>query len=186
MIDEAPIPPRCCCWFIFLVALFAGGCTPSPSAPALENGPVYHDTREGFRFNAPEGWKQRARAIVPAGKIKKEKLLVEYKNANTELGGDFQVTVADVPETASLSDYLAKNTRTGESWRLVQPAEDFTINEASAARISYSKLVGKEEFMREVVAFRRGERVYFFKCYYARRDAASRRALRGCVETIVW
>ena len=34
--------------------------------------------REGFRFLAPDGWVQRARAELPAGRYEKPELLVAY------------------------------------------------------------------------------------------------------------
>ena len=47
--------------------MFLTGCEGRISAPPLEDGPVYRNTREGFRFFVPEGWKQRARGEVRRG-----------------------------------------------------------------------------------------------------------------------
>jgi hypothetical protein len=166
--------------------LTASACGWKPSAPALTDEPVYRDRREGFRFFVPEGWKQRARGEVPSGKISGERMLVEYKCLHCSLPATLMVTVSDVPTTTTLSTYLVKNTLTGEKWRLSAPAEDFTLNGEPAARITYVMPAGKEEMVRDIVAFRRGERVYFFKGFYAASDAKSRRALQTAVDTIVW
>lgn len=171
---------------LLLLVLIAAGCDSRPKAPALQDGPVFKEPREGFRFLVPEGWKQLARGQVPPGKIPGERMLAEYKCLTCSRPGALMVSVADVPLSTSLSDYLTKNTRTGEDWKLSGPAEEFTINGVPAARITYLLRAGKQEAIREIVAFRRGERAYFFKGYYAGSDAASRQAIRTAVDTIVW
>jgi hypothetical protein len=170
---------------LLMAAAGLGGCGSRPSAPALKDGPIYRDEREGFRFFVPEGWSQRARGSVPPGPIEGERMLAEYK-AVKGYPAALQVTVTDLPESEGLPEYLVKNTLTGEDWRLKGQAEPFTINNVPAARITFVK--GKEEsqIIREVVAFRRGVRVYFFKSFYARADERSRQALKTAVETIVW
>jgi hypothetical protein len=111
-------------------------------------------------------------------------MLAEYRCL--DCFGTLMVTVADVPVSTSLSEYITKNTLTGETWRLVAPAEDFTINDVPAARITYVKGEGSEATIRDIIAFRRQERVYFFKSFYASDDARSRKALQAAVDTIVW
>ena len=176
----------CSCAVAAFLAFFLAGCGSRPSAPPLQDGPVFKETREGFRFFVPNGWRQGARGVVPPGKIPKERMLVEYKCMTCASPGVLRVTVADVEESTTLSDYLAKNTLTGEKWRLLAPAENFTINGAPAARITYEKREGKDETIREVVAFRRGVRVYFFNGYYAKSDKDSRQAIKVAVDTVVW
>ena len=55
-----------------------------------------------------------------------------------------------------------------------------------AVRILYSLSAGKDETIREIVAFRRGERVYFFKAFYAASDGKSRKEVRAAVDSVVW
>ncbi len=43
-----------------LLLTVVGGCETRLTAPRLEDGPVYKNQREGFRFFVPDGWKQRA------------------------------------------------------------------------------------------------------------------------------
>src|SRR5205807_3959401 len=64
-----------------------------PHAPALRSEPVYNNTREGFRFVAPEGWSQVAKADLPPGPVEKERLLVRYQAATG--GGAMEVTIVD-------------------------------------------------------------------------------------------
>src|SRR5260370_42068762 len=71
--------------FVFLAcALMAAiglvaGCGVAPQAPALENGPVFKNSREGFRFLVPDGWIQYARGEVPSSPVNTECMLVEYE-----------------------------------------------------------------------------------------------------------
>jgi hypothetical protein len=171
-------------WAALLLAILPLACD-RPSAPPLTDGPAYTDTREGFRFLVPDGWKQRGRGYVPAGPVVGERMLVEYKNRAA--GSTLIVTVANVPESASLSEYITKNNAlTGENWRITIPAEDFTLNNAPAARITSEQEVGAHELIREIVVFRRNGRVYFFKGLYTAGDEKSRKALRTVFDTIVW
>jgi hypothetical protein len=170
---------------VLLLALLAG-CSSKPSAPPLQDGPVYKNEREGFRFFTPEGWKQVARGEVPPGKVVGERMLVEYKCLTCATTGSLEVTVAEISPSDSLADYVAKNTLTGESWRQSGPVEDFKINGEPAVRLKYVLPAGTHEMVREIVAFRRGERVYFFKGFYASADTKSRKEIRTAVDSIVW
>jgi hypothetical protein len=172
-----------------VVCAFVGGtvltgCEGRLRAPPLEDGPVYRNTREGFRFFVPDGWKQRARGEVPAGKIETERMLAEYRCLTCD--GTLMVSVVDIPVSMSLAEYVAKNTKTAEDWHQQGPPEEFAINGMPAVRLSYVEGEGRRQMIREVVAFRRDERVYFFKSYFASHDAQSRKALRDAVDTIVW
>ena len=184
--------PRACCRgaaVLLGVALtLSAGCNSRPSAPALKDGPIFKDSREGFRFNVPDGWKQRARGQVPAGPVEGERMLAEYKCVTCAKPAALEVTVATVPAAASLSEYVTKHTLTGEHWRLSAPTEEFTINAQPAVRITYVLRAGKDkdDMVREIVAFRRGERVYFFKGFYATSDSKSRKEIRAAVDSVVW
>ncbi len=167
-----------------LVAL--AGCGSRPSAPPLEQGSVYRNSREGFRFLAPEGWQQVARGEVPPGKVEGERMLVEYRCLTCAARAALLVTVADVPAKTPLGAYVTKHNFTGEAWRSAGPTEDFTINGVPAVRLTYTMGGGKDQTVREIVAFRKGERVYFFKGIYGRSDTKSRKDIRAAVDSIVW
>jgi hypothetical protein len=171
---------------LLLLAAALAGCNGRPSAPPLQEGRVYRNEREGFRFFAPEGWRQRARGEAPRGKLDGERLLAEYKCFTCAKPATLEVSVAEIPEGTSLSDYVTRSTLTGEKWQLRGTAEQFTINDAPAVRVIYTQRAGKEEMVREVVAFRRGARVYLFKGFYADSDAKSRKEIRGAVDSVVW
>src|SRR5438093_8821343 len=141
--------PRACCRgaaVLLGVALtLSAGCNSRPSAPALEDGPIFKDSREGFRFSVPDGWKQRARGQVPAGELEGERMLVEYKCQACPKPAALEVTVASVPAAASLTEYVTKHNLTGQQWRQKGPVEEFTINAQPAVRILYSLSAGKDE-----------------------------------------
>jgi hypothetical protein len=179
----APRGPRAA---ILLWALFSAGCSAQPGAPALDDEPVYRNDRAGFRFSRPEGWIQWSRGNVPDGKLDTERLLVEYKCGGCDEPATLEVTVASIAPSTSLTDYVMKNTLTGEDWRLSGRAEEFTINSEPAVRFLYTRRSDKKELAREIVAFRRGDRVYFFKGFYDRSDTRARREIRSTVETVVW
>jgi predicted Zn-dependent protease len=123
---------------------------------------------------------------VPAGKIESERLLVEYQCQTSAKPATLAVSVASIDPSASLTEYVTKSSLTGEAWRISGPVENFTINNVPAVRINYTLRADNEEFVREIVAFRRGERVYFFKGVCAGPDARSRREIRSALETVVW
>ncbi|MSQ95260.1 MAG: hypothetical protein EXR98_11985 [Gemmataceae bacterium] len=175
---------RVCVLLVFGVVLT--GCDSRPSAPPLQDGPVYSEPTEGFRFFVPEGWKQRARGSVPPGRIESERMLVEYKCITCTAPGTLLVTVADVPLDTPLTEYVTKSTLTDERWRLITPAQEFTINNVPAARIIHAMNTGADEVTKETVAIRRGERVYFFKGSWGRADEKARQAIRTAIDTIVW
>lgn len=168
------------------LAALAGCDGPRPSAPPLDDDPYYNNKREGFRFFPPEGWRQRARGEVPPGAIQAERMLVEYHAVTTELPAVLRVSVADVPESTSLTSYLEKSAAKASQWKLASPFETFVINGIPAVRADYRRSAGKQEVVKEVVAFRRGERVYFFTGLYAPTDAKTRKDVRRAVDSIVW
>jgi hypothetical protein len=184
------------CWTgsIFHVAVWlriAGvvilvGCNPRPRAPALENEPVYQNKREGFRFVVPEGWVQHAKADIPPGKTEKERLLVSYLRPVRGKPVFLEVSLADLPESRDLAAYLAESPYGTSKWRRVGTPLDLDINGVPATRYSYTTRVGKDDLIKEVTVFRRGERVYLFAGVYPTGDSQSREQLRRAAASTIW
>lgn len=172
--------------WLALFLLLSAGCSQRPHAPALGDDPVYQNSREGFRFLAPEGWVQRARAEVPPGKAEKERLLVEYQRARGGKLALLEVSLADLPSSTDLVDYLAGPADGVERWRPVGSPEKLEIGGAEATRMTFTGRLGKEDLTWEVVAFRRGERVYFFVGLFTSADTKARDDLRRVVESTLW
>lgn len=178
--------PWCRLGIAVLAALVAPGCGDQPQAPVLRNEPVYENDVEGFRFLAPEGWQQHAKVNAPPGKLEQERLLVQYVRLSSEKGAALDVSMADLPATTDRAVYLARPSGGVKSWRLKPPVESLHVNGAAAERFTFTGLVAKVDTTKEVVAFRRGERVYFFTAYFATGDDKAREQVRRVVESTLW
>src|SRR5206468_10378475 len=141
--------------------------------------PVYQNDTEGFRFLTPEGWRQQAKVNLPPGKLDKERLLVQYvRLLSAEKGASLDVSMADLPATTDLPQYLAGPSGAMKSWRLKPPAESVSINGVHAERFTFTGRMSKEDAIKEVVAFRRGGGVYFFTAYFALGDTKAQQQVR--------
>ena len=173
-----------------LLAAVLGGCDNPPSAPPLVQGePVYHDSREGFRFDTPPGWSMQARGSYPSAASDRERTLVKYKRIRTHEPAKFRVTMIDLPQSTTLASYLAELPPGPEKWKITGPAEDVTVNGVPATRATYS---GAEEdepdepLTKEIVAFCRGNRAYFFTGIVRTDDEESAGVIRKAVASVVW
>lgn len=169
-----------------LGVFLAAGCDSRPHAPALTNDPIYSNSREGFRFRVPEGWKQYASADVPPGKMDKERLLVAYRLMTSGSAAELEVALADLPTDADLEKYLAGRSYGVEKWQIVAPPEHIEVNDAPAVRFVFSGRLGKEKLAKEAVAFRRLGRVYFFVGLYPTGDERARSGIRDAVASVRW
>jgi hypothetical protein len=171
---------------IALLLYWSGLFSAHPRAPSLSDDPVFQSKSEGFRFVAPPGWSMRSRAEVPPGTSQQERLLVEYKRLTGDKPASLEVSLIDRPEGAPLT--AALKTRQPPDGELVRqtPLEEFTVEGVPAVRIALQVRVDKEKMVSEVVAVRRGERVYFFTGFYPADDNRAKEQVRGVVDSIVW
>ena len=167
------------CVLVGIVAVFAsrGG----PSAPALRPEPVYHNARERFRFVAPEGWTQVAKAESLPGLAEKERLLVRYQAASGDAAA-MEVTLIDLPESADLAAYLAGPSYGVTAWQSAGPAETLTIHNVAATRFIFQSPI----LAKETVAFRRRGRVYLFTITSSPGSDKPRDMARKAIESVVW
>ena len=168
-----------------LPAALAAGCADRPRAPALTNDAVYEDDRAGLRFVVPDGWVMGLRAVAPPGRLAKPTPLVRYRPPAADRPADLELIAADLPETEDLGKYLAGYQPGGKTWAAAGPPTPVTANGAAATRYEYAT-ADKVGLRREVTAFRRGERVYFFLTTYGKADTASRDQVRLAIESVVW
>lgn len=168
--------------FALLFAILLLGCNERPKAPALGNDPVYHNSHEGFRFVAPEGWTQTASANFPDEAIDKERMLVRYEGRTGDSPAALEVSCIKLPESADLDAILDAPSHSISNWHREGAAKSIQIHDEPASR--YIFLSNKTA--KEVVVFRRGGRVYFFTTVYAAHDAKSRDLARQAVESVVW
>jgi hypothetical protein len=169
-----------------VAAALMAGCRSGPHAPALSNEPVYQNSQEGFRFLAPETWTQYAKAALPPGKVDKERLLVGYRCLPPDKPAQLEVSRADLPPDTNLTEYLGKAAFSSDKWRVKGAPEEVSINGVLAVRTTLVARSGREEMVREVVAFRRGERVYFFSGLYPAGDTKAREEIRRSVGSVIW
>ncbi len=166
---------------VMLSGLLVGaGCAVRPSAPALVDTPLYENRQEGFRFEAPDGWKMASRAEYPPGPAGAERLLVEYRRLVGQ-PASLYVSMVDLPVSSDLAAYL-------QAHQVPRPAqvaapEALTINGREVARYV---LIGPAGAVHEVTAFRRGGRVYLFKGAFASGDGKARDQIRRAVGSLTW
>jgi hypothetical protein len=167
-------------------AAFLPGCGGGPRAPALQDDPVYQNDQEGFRFLAPPDWTQHAKAAVPSGPVTKERMLVQYKRLRGGKGALLEISLVDLPTSTDLQKYLAGPAFGANHWLLAAPVEKLEVDSVAADRLIFQARVEKAEMTKEVVAFRRGERVYFFTGIFAAGDKTAREQVRRAVGSTVW
>jgi hypothetical protein len=192
--------------FWVLVSLWAGaaclaGCSRGPQAPVLSDESVYQNNREGFRFDVPNGWTQIARGEIPPGTVEKERMLVEYKLLPGPNPAGLQVTCIDLSPQTNPEAYLAERMKTLGDWQKKGRGEKLSIHGRDAVRLQYllkpfpsdfAKKMGTKapkpeaDDLREIVVFRRNERVYFFTAMLPSSDKKALGDIRRAIETIEW
>jgi hypothetical protein len=176
----------CTAGLVLVGAVWGTGCRRGPRAPALQDEPVFHNEAEGFRFLPPEGWKQHARAVLPPGPVTQERALVEYQCATGAKPASLAVSCVDLPESTDLAAHLAGRSFGSEEWQPIAAAEQLDIGGAPAVRMAFAARWGNDDMVKEVTAFRRRERVYFFTGLFTKADAAAREQLHRSVASVVW
>jgi hypothetical protein len=172
--------------FAGLLVVFAAACSPTPKAPPLTDETVYENPGIGLRFLVPAGWAIESRAVLPPGPLVKPVVVVSYVPPGAPRPADLTVLAADLKTDASVETFLTEYRVGPEAWTVRSPAEPVTLNGTAATRYVLTRTQGKVEVRREVTAFRRGERMYFFLVTFAVGDVAVREAVRTTIESITW
>jgi hypothetical protein len=168
------------------ILLAVAGCSNRPHAPPLSSEAVYQNDAIGLRFLAPAGWPVQSRATLPGVRLAKPIILVSYQRVPADKPAEFKVLAADLAPEASLEQFLTGIQIGPETWSLPTGGQPLTVNGAEATRFVQSRTQGKEEYRREVTAFRRGDRVYLFLVIFPASDVASRDAVRTSVASVTW
>jgi hypothetical protein len=171
---------------VVLPLALMSGCKRQPRAPALSDEPVYQNAAEGFRFLAPPGWSQRAKANLPPGELGKERLLVQYRRLTEALVASLEVTACDRETAADLDALLSGPSFGIQQWQRAEPPEKVQVGALAAERHVFSVPRDKERLIKEVVVFPRGERVYLFTGLYYASDMPARDQLRAAVASTIW
>lgn len=168
-----------------LLVAIVSGCTSQPEAPPLTTESVYQNESIGLKFLVPAGWSIESRAVLPAGHLEKPILLVSYAGGS-EQPAMFRVLAADLAPESDLRQYVASHAVGPEQWTAQSQLNAVTINGVSANRFALTRVQGKSELRREVTAFRRRDRVYFFLVDFTPSDTASRDVVRSAVGSVTW
>ena len=172
--------PHAACVVAFAVA----GCTNRPVAPALLDTPIYQNKQEGFRFEAPDGWKMTSRGEYPPGPVEKERMLVEYRRPQGNAPASLRVSLVVLPEGTDLGGYL-RDRRLVRSFKAA-PSEPVRLGGQKAERFVSEERQDKGRTIQEVVAVRRGDRVYFFTAVFTADDQQAREQFRRAVGSLTW
>ncbi len=168
-----------------LVLLLIWGCQPKPKAPALIDEPVYQSP-EGFRFLVPEEWIMIAKASIPSGRVEKESLLVQYRRSSGEDNATLEISLIDLPEDADIANYLSSPSFSVRKWKPLGRPESIQTGGVSGTRFRFSGRADGSDLEKEVTAFRRGGRVYFFTVLYSPKDAAAVEQVRRSINGLTW
>jgi hypothetical protein len=172
--------------FAGLLILMLAGCERGPRAPVLSDEPVYQNAVEGFRFLAPPGWSQRAKANLPPGKLGKERLLVQYRRLKEGPVASLEVTALDAEAASEWKTLLAGPSFGITHWKEHSPMETIAIGPLEVQRYLFAGPGEKDRLLKDVVVFPRGERVYLFTGLYYASDVAGRDQFRTAVESTIW
>jgi hypothetical protein len=166
--------------------LVFAGCDSSPKAPALSDAPVYEN--EGFRFLVPEGWLQSAAATLPSGALEGEVLLTQYRMRTASQGATLEILCFDESpdQTTDLHKYHAGPSHGVQQWNSLSNPETVEIDGRKGERLTYTARMGNQDMIKEVVAFRRDNRIYSFIGLFWKADDKAREQLRRAVNSVIW
>lgn len=170
---------------LVLAALLGWGCRPKPKAPALIDEPVYQSD-EGFRFRVPEGWIMTARGNVPPGPVESNRILVTYRRVVGDSEATLEVSVMDLPEDTDLTAYLSRPSFAARHWEPRGQPESMEAGGRHGTRFRLRARVSGTELVKEVAAFRRGGRVYFFTLLYSPKDPTAPEQVRRSLGRLEW
>jgi hypothetical protein len=173
-------------WLLPALLALTAGCSNRPNAPALQDEPIYHNPQEGFRFTVPDNWKMRSRGEMPRGPLTQERLLVEYRRTQAGATASLIVLMGDVPEPTELPEHLTERAVKSGSGLHIGEVEALEVGGQPAVRAVFENKQGGEAFLTEVVAVRRGGRVYYFTGVFPSTDRKSREQVRNAVASVTW
>jgi hypothetical protein len=170
-----------------LVALIHAGCSDSPKAPALrQHESEYVNEREGVRFTKPEGWLEQGRSDLPPGPVAVERLLIKYKRPEKQDRDSafIKLTLIDVPSDQTPEDFLNKRKPPEPNWLRKSSLEPVRLGALGGWRLIYGGLWDDGPYRADVVAFRKGVRVFVFTAFYPENDEAGQGQLRRAMESL--
>jgi hypothetical protein len=177
---------RCARSFAALLAISLCGCDSGPEAPELRDAPVYENAKEGFRFMVPDGWTQTASSILPAGDLEGDAFLARYRVKSPEAGSTLQIECFQENEPVDLQEYHSGPSYRVNRWKLKGEPETVTLGGREAQRMMFEATMDGREISKEVVCFRKGNRVYSFVGLFSSTDEKARQQIQRAVASVSW
>ena len=170
-----------------ILILLIAGCSRGPVAPELRDSPVYRNSLEGFRFLVPDTWTQSASANLPVGNLETELFLVRYNVRSTESNAQVQVLCF---QDQSGQDDLVKHHQLPsfgiQQWTL---KEDLRKEAVGGREGTWLYLTGRtqgREMGKEVLCFRKEDRVYSFVGIFWTTDDKARQSMHRAFQSVMW
>jgi hypothetical protein len=157
---------------------------------------------KGLRFTPPPGWGQRDRegALPPSvaqhhtsiplpalntpGKSA-ERLIVRYDRVSAGQRAWLRVSIADLPASTSLDDYVAARAPAA-GWKRQTLETGGEIGGLPAARAVFTGRFLDQDYISESVAVRRDAQVYVFSASFPASDPTAREEIRKAIEGATW
>ena len=172
-------------WAALACTLSVVGCGSKPSAPAIQDSAVYENNQEGLTFLVPKGWSCSASATLPAA-IEGEMVLAQWRMSSPEQGASVEILCFDDVQQSDLQKYHEQASHAVEKWTASQEPEKLQIHGVDATRHAYTGLMNRSEMTKEVVCFRRGNRVFSFIGLFVVEDEKAQQQLRRAVGSTRW
>jgi hypothetical protein len=96
------------------------------------------------------------------------------------------VSAADLPASVNVGEYLAGPAYGAKEWRPHGPPQALQAGGVAGTRYDFTARAGRDDLGREVVAVRRGERVYFFTVVHGLKDTSAPEQFRRAVDHLLW
>lgn len=173
--------------FAGLSLLALCGCSRGPVAPELRDSPVYRNRLEGFRFLVPDGWSQTASSNLPPGDLETELFLVRYSVRSPEPNAQVQVLCfQDKGSDASVAEHHSRPAFGVSEWKLEGESRTEIIGRQEGTWLYYTGPSGKAVMAKEVLCFRKRDRVYSFVGTFWQTDEKARQAIQRAFKSVVW
>jgi hypothetical protein len=151
----------------------------------LSDEPIYENVREGLRFNVPKGWLQQMKTDLPPGPVPKERTLVLYRVFEPS-PANFEVSVRDIEKDEEIAPFLARKEMAGAKWTPRSENTPWPVPEWAVGSYRLQAKVKEILTYRDVLAARRGSRIYFFNVIYWPKHPARRDEGREAMKSVKW
>lgn len=170
-----------------ILILLIASCSRGPVAPELRDSPVYRNSQEGFRFLVPDTWTQSASANLPVGNLETELFLVRYNVRSPESNAQVQVLCY---QDLSGQDDLVKHHQLPsfgiQQWTLKDGPSKQAVGGSEGTWLYLTGRTQGREMGKEVLCFRRGDRVYSFVGIFWTTDDKARQSMHRAFQSVIW